>query len=115
MLYLWNNIHTFHGAVLQMRRNINKFHLEPSSLRQLQDTHSLSGIYQTVPLSEHGVFTHSCRHLPSPFYVQPVIASGSEIDSCVVHLLQGVIIMLIFQSGKKKINAKGLFTADKGD
>lgn len=63
--------------------------------------HSQSGIYQTVLLSGHGVFTHSCIHLLSFPYVQTkAIASGLEIDSSVVHLLERVIIMPIFQSGK---------------
>lgn len=53
-------------------------------------------------LSEHRVFTHSCIYLSSPLYAQPVIATGSEINSSVVYLLQGVIIMPIFQSEKKK-------------
>lgn len=83
-----------------MWRNINKFHSKPSSPKWLQDTHRQSRIYQIVLLSERGVFTLSCIYLPSLLYVQPVIASGSEIDSSVVHLLQGVIIMPIFQSGK---------------
>jgi len=55
-----------------------------------------------VLLSEHRVFKHSCIYLSSPLYAQPVIVTGSEINSSVVYLLQGVIIMPIFQSEKKK-------------
>lgn len=77
--------------------------------------HKQSGMYQTVLLNEQGVFMHSCIYLPSLLPAAAVIAALSEIDSSVAHLLQGAIIMSLFFNQEKIIDAKGSFTADKGD
>lgn len=77
--------------------------------------HKQSGMYQTVLLNEQGVLMHSCIYSPSLCPAAAVIAALSEIDSSVTHLLQGVIIMSLFFNQEKIIDAKGPFTADKGD
>lgn len=85
------------------------------SSRWLEAMHKQSGMYQTVLLNGQGFFMHSCMYLPSFLPAGSVRAALSEIDSSVTHLLQGVIIMSLFSIRKKIIDAKGPFTADKGD